>query len=167
MTEIVTLVDEQDRVTGSKYRSMLTENDRWRIITIWIFNNNNELLIAKRSMNKRTDPGKWGPSVAGTLNHGDTYLLTAHRELVEEIGIDTPLKELKLLMHPSDVGYRANMNFTGIVDLPIDSFKIQAVEVDGIAWISMYTLLEELKTQPEKYVKAMDIVKELFPDESR
>lgn len=162
MNEIVTLVDEQDNVIGSKDRTTLTENDRWRIITIWIFNDKGELLIAKRSMDKRTDPGKWGPSVAGTLEYGDSYLETAKRELKEELGVDTPLRELKLMMHDSDVGQRANMNYVGTINLPISEFTMQQEEVDGLAWIPMEILLEETESKPEKYVKAMNIVKELF-----
>lgn len=167
MDELVTLVDEHDNVIGSKKRSELKDHDRWRIVTIWVFNKKGNLLLAKRSHNKRTDPGKWGPSVAGTVEHGESYRLTAERELLEELGVTAPLKELKLLMHESDIGSRANMNFITTIDSPIDSFIPQAEEVDGLQWMPLGQLYKETDISPQKYVKAMNIVKELFGHEQR
>ncbi len=162
---MVTLVDESDNEIGTKARELLSNDDRWRIVTIWIFNDQNELLLAKRPMHMKNDPGKWGPSVAGTLEHGDSYLQTAEREVKEEIGVEAPLTEVKLLMHKADIGHRANMNFRGNISLPISAFTPQPEEVDELTWMPYKIFLAELESNPDKYIEAMDIVKELFGNE--
>ncbi len=158
MPEIVTLVDENDNPVGTKDRALLGEDDRWRIVTVWVLNSNNELLIAKRSMNKKTNPGKWGPSVAGTVEDGDSYRETALREVQEEIGVTLSLIDGALIMHDEDLGSRANKNFIAHTELPIEAFTIQAEEVDAIAWISIPELLREIKEIPEKYLLGMESI---------
>ncbi|MDZ7786245.1 MAG: NUDIX domain-containing protein [Candidatus Saccharibacteria bacterium] len=163
MSEIVTLVDEQDNEIGSKKRSKLNDNDRWRIISVWVLNQSDELLIAKRSMNNRMDPGKWGPSVVGTVEHGDIYKETAVRELQEELGVNLKLEESQLIMHKAHIGYRANMCYIAHTQKRLTEFILQAEEVDEIAWINLNKLYEELKRTPEKYMEAMEeITKKVF-----
>lgn len=162
MPEYVTLVNEKDEVTGSKNRDELTNDDRWRIVTIWVTNSQGEVLIAKRALNKRINPGKWGPSVAGTVEHGDGYDETAVRELEEELGVKAELTPLKVIFYASSLGKRACMGYRALVNQPIEAFTFPPDEVAEIKWIDENKLWEDAESHPEEYIPELAAVKELF-----
>lgn len=162
MPEYVTLVDEHDNVIGSKDRDELTDDDRWRIITIWITNSKNQVLLAQRALTKRINPGKWGPAVAGTVEHGDSYEQTAERELTEEIGVKANLTPGKVLFYKSALGKRACKAFTATVDLPIEAITIPADEVAAVKWVDGQTLWEDVAAHPDDYLREFKRMKELF-----
>ena len=91
MREKVIVVDKNNNIIGSKYRDELQSNDIIRVVGVWIENEKGEVLIAQRSFNKKHDPGKWGPAVAGTLEEGESYALNILKEVKEEIGISLSL----------------------------------------------------------------------------
>ncbi len=66
------------------------------IVHIWIRNKNNKYLIQQR--NKQTDktPYLWAVT-AGSATVGDTSIITALRETLEEIGVSLVRENLKLL----------------------------------------------------------------------
>lgn len=56
-------------------------------VWIWIINKNNEILIQKRAMCKKNQPGLWDTSVAGHAHAGEDLISACVREAFEEIGI--------------------------------------------------------------------------------
>jgi len=91
--EILEIVDKQGQVTGSARRSVLHSDPSLihRVVHVLVFNNNRDLLIQKRSMNKDVAPGKWDTSVGGHINPGEDPLAAAQREMMEELGITGPV----------------------------------------------------------------------------
>ena len=87
----IPIVNEQDEIIGYKEREEATREDIRRIVSLNVFNEKGEVLIAKRQSNKKIDPDKWGPSVAGTVDEGYDYDTTVAKEVEEEIG----LKDIK------------------------------------------------------------------------
>jgi isopentenyldiphosphate isomerase len=57
-----------------------------------VFNSRGELFLQKRAMTKDENPGYWDSSAAGHLNAGEGYRTSAHRELMEELGISGELR---------------------------------------------------------------------------
>ena len=92
--ELIDLVDKNDAILGSVARSKanLDPNLIHREIAIIIFDKENRVLLQRRSLNKKTDPGVWTVSCAGHVTHGLTPLQVAHKELMEEVGFDTDLE---------------------------------------------------------------------------
>ncbi|OGI73354.1 hypothetical protein A3E33_02000 [Candidatus Nomurabacteria bacterium RIFCSPHIGHO2_12_FULL_40_77] len=84
----IPIVNEQDNLLYFKDKS---ERDKRKEITrsssLIIFNEKGEVLLAKRSKNKKNSPNVWGPSAEGSLEEGDTYESNAIKEAEEEIGI--------------------------------------------------------------------------------
>lgn len=64
------------------------------IVGIVIINQNNEILLQKRSRFKRANPSKWG-ICGGKVDLGETPLEAGIRETLEEIGILLNKEELK------------------------------------------------------------------------
>ena len=84
----IPIVNEQDEVIAYKEREETTREDIRRIVALHVFNQDDEVLIAKRQSTKTIDPDKWGPAVAGTVDEGYDYDDTVVKEAEEEIGLN-------------------------------------------------------------------------------
>ena len=92
-SELFDVVDSENRVIGQATRGEVHAKDLLhRSVHIWVFNSRGELFLQKRAMTKDDNPGYWDSSAAGHLNAGEGYLASAHRELLEELGISGELQ---------------------------------------------------------------------------
>jgi isopentenyldiphosphate isomerase len=159
----IPIVDEHDEIISYKERSDLDYNhDIFRTASLWIMNNNNEVLLAQRKFDKKVDPGKWAEAVGGTVEGNDSYLSTITREATEELG----LRDLKVVVGPKQfitVPCRYFVQwYETRIDKPITDFKIQKEEVEQIVWIPLVQLQNELMTNPNKYIEVMSEIVKLF-----
>lgn len=90
MSEVLEIVDENDRVIGRALRSECHGNPALihRVAHVLVFNRAGELLLQKRAASKDIQPGKWDTSVGGHLDPGEDYTAAARRELGEELGVN-------------------------------------------------------------------------------
>ncbi|OGG34855.1 hypothetical protein A2363_00235 [Candidatus Gottesmanbacteria bacterium RIFOXYB1_FULL_47_11] len=91
--EMFIVVDGNDNILGYKTRFECHRDNSLihRTVGALIFNRQGQLLLQKRSMTKDMEAGMWGISAAGHVARGQTDEEAVHRELQEELGIDTPL----------------------------------------------------------------------------
>jgi len=158
------IVDEQDNVIGLKERTEIDHvNDIYRVSSLWVTNPKGEILLAHRSPEKRNDPNTWGPAVAGTIEENENYDENIYKEAMEEIGLEGVQFTKWIKTHVTyPRNYFCQWYFV-TVDREIESFVMQPEEVDGLMWISVEKFLQDLKTNPEKYVPAMpQIMTQLF-----
>ena len=93
------------------------------------------LLLQKRSMNKRIQPGKWDTSVGGHLALGEDYEQGARRELAEELGVSGQV-ELKYLFD-SSIRNEIESEDAQVFGLwQADGFRFQTDEIDAIRFWS-------------------------------
>ena len=94
--EIVTIVDEQNRVVGAMPRSVMrTRRLPHRATYILTFNSRGELYVHKRTLTKDVFPGFYDAVAGGVVLAGESYETGAARELEEELGIrGVPLRGL-------------------------------------------------------------------------
>lgn len=86
--EIVTIVDEKNRVVGVAPRArMRAEGLCHRATYILVFNDEGELFVQKRTMGKDIYPGYYDVATGGIVLAGESYEDAAERELAEELGI--------------------------------------------------------------------------------
>lgn len=159
----IQIVDENDKFVANKERSEVDyQSDIYRVSALWLTNSKGQTLLAKRAIVKDKDPGKWGPAVAGTIDEGETYDENIYKEADEEIGLTGQQfkKGPKILIkHPRT--YFCQWYFVTL-DRDVDSFVMQENEVDELAWVDTEQMKQELATNPDKYVPAMNqIVSEL------
>ncbi|CAM9842287.1 unnamed protein product [Chrysoparadoxa australica] len=82
----------------SKKRSLVHRDGDWhRAVHIWLMNNQGEIVMQKRSPHKDTYPGMWDVSVGGHMTSGDDSMVTAQKELEEELGLTAAPENLKFL----------------------------------------------------------------------
>lgn len=113
-------------------------------IGVVIINDNNEILLQKRSKNKRVNPSKWG-ICGGKADLGETTIETGIRETLEEIGVALSEDELKFL----SMATNEKIHFTVYYvrkDININECKLQKEEVEEVKYFKLDEL-QELDTE--------------------
>lgn len=85
--EISIIVDEKDNILEYKKRSELAPGDIFRTASCILIDENNRVLLCKRSTTKKYSPGLWSSSAAGGVCKGETYLDAITKEVQEELGL--------------------------------------------------------------------------------
>lgn len=110
-----------------------------RSALIYIFNNEGKLLLQKRSAQEKNYPLHWDFSAGGGIDEGEDALTGAHRELKEEIGIETDLTFLGEERFNEDVLYV----YKGFHDGP---FVMQEEEVAALQFFSLEEVQEMMES---------------------
>ena len=103
MEEMIDVLDENGVKTGAiATRHEVHKKGLWhRAIVVAVINENNEILIQKRSANKEKNPNKWDISAAGHISSGQDALMAATREINEEVsvnlGFNVQVKEFRYM----------------------------------------------------------------------
>ena len=150
----IIVVDEKDNVLGTREREKITSEDIYRVTALWIINKKGDILLAKRALDKKKDPGMWGPAVAGTVDEGETYESNIIKETNEEIG----LKNIKIKVGPKTRIRVPHNHFTQwfilVSDFDMKDIKINE-EVAEIKWFKEEEFLRLVKEKPSKFVSSM------------
>lgn len=149
--QIVPIVNEKDRIICYKERYDRKPEEIIRVSALWVENSKGQILMVQRSFKKRDSPGLWGPSVAGTVEKGETYRSNIIKEAEEEIG----LKDFKLKKGEKQrlsVGHEYYVQYyIAVVDRDIKDFKIDKREVERLEWFDRERLRREVKKNPERF----------------
>lgn len=103
--DIIEIVDTGGCVIGAAPRKRVHGNNRLlhRVVHVLVFDDDNRLLLQKRSEKKRVAPGKWDTSVGGHVDCGETIETACRREAAEELGIaHTPFQFAYQYIHTND-----------------------------------------------------------------
>jgi isopentenyl-diphosphate delta-isomerase len=162
MTAKILIVDDNDKIIGSKNRDELDyTKDTYRSTCLWLKNSKGQVLIAQRSLTKDKDPGKWGPAVAGTVDEGETYDSNIEKEIKEEIGL-TGLGIKQVAKFKADYPRKQFVIVFGVVkDVPLSELTLQSSEVEGVKWVDHKQLEEDITQNPNKYVSSMSKLLEI------
>ena len=89
MDELLDLVDENDNVIGEVWMTAAHKDPKLihREVAIAVFNKKGGVLLQRRGLKKRIDPGIWTLTSAGHVGHGEDPEAAVKRELKEEMGI--------------------------------------------------------------------------------
>ncbi|WP_287043114.1 NUDIX domain-containing protein [Desulfonatronospira sp. MSAO_Bac3] len=87
--EILEVVDREGCVLGAAPRKRVHGNNSLlhRVVHVLVFDDQDRLLLQKRSLNKRVAPGRWDTSVGGHVDCGESIETAMYREMQEELGI--------------------------------------------------------------------------------
>jgi isopentenyldiphosphate isomerase len=153
LKEDIVIVNEKDEIIGYKERENLNKSDIYRISALWIQNSRGDILLAQRSFNRKKNPGKWGPAVAGTVGKGESYSSNILKEAEEEIGLKNHHFQKSLYSFHKGERKHFTQWFFALIDRNIGDFRIQKEEVEKIKWFTKKELLRDLKNSPEKFLK--------------
>ena len=145
MSERIAVVDEDNRFLRWTSREEVHEGHLpHRSIQIALFDSEGRLVVQKRHASKATFPSHWDISCSGHVAQEDyldgpderldeVYLRVAHRELKEELGIDTHLSLLGAFPPEPGVHYEHLQLFLGTHDGP---YRAQEEEVEQVLAVS-------------------------------
>ena len=95
MEENVILVDKNDTQIG--LMSKLDAHKKGilhRAFSVFVLNNNNEIMLQKRAYNKYHSGGLWTNTCCSHQREGENSIEAGKRRLLEEMGFETELKIL-------------------------------------------------------------------------
>lgn len=98
--ELLECFNEEGNVVVPKTRKELHTKPyhTWHGVTaVWFINSTGQILCTKRSRKNEGNPGKWQTYLGGHVKAGQDFLESARAEVTEEIGLQLPQTEFKLV----------------------------------------------------------------------
>ena len=120
------------------------------LVGMWIINSKGQILLQKRSANKKSNPNMWA-MCAGHIQTCETYDEAVIRETREEIGLRLEKKDIKPLLEIAD-GAKLYKGYYTLCDWAIQNFKRQESEVSELKWIDFETFKTMYKKGDETIV---------------
>ncbi|MCF7802899.1 MAG: isopentenyl-diphosphate Delta-isomerase [Candidatus Marinimicrobia bacterium] len=153
--EMLICVDENDTVTGYMSKDECHDGEAilHRAFSIFIFNDHNELLMQKRSDDKRLWPLYWSNSCCSHPRKGESMDLATERRLQEELGLSSDLHYLyKFQYHASfgDAGSEREV-CSVYIGRQTDDLNINPNEIAEWKYIAPDDLEMDMQENPEKY----------------
>lgn len=145
--ELIDVVNENNELTGQiEERWTAYEKGLWRrTVSCWIMNKNGDILLQKRTANKRRNPNKWAKT-GGQVDSGESAEEAIFREVKEELGIEIPQEQIKVveIRKSDDKNKRFAYNFIFVVNYKINEYTLQKDEVAEVKYVSIENM-ENLK----------------------
>ena len=171
MEEKFDVLNELGEFTGEiATREECHKKGLWhRAVYAFIIDDKGNVLLQKRSNNKKLWPNMWDVTVGGHVDAGEFGRQALIREVKEELGIDIKENEIKYLVGSISTNVKGNIinnhfNECYIITKQVDikDIKLQKEEVEEIRWFSKQEILERInnnfdeitdKTGPWNFLK--------------
>lgn len=113
------------------------------VVHIWVISSRGDILIQRRSDNKKLMPGEWAATGGAAISGEDSYT-AANRELYEELGISSNKQTLKKLTR---IKRRNSLLDIWLINKDIDCemLRLQKDEVAEVRWVSRNEFKEMIK----------------------
>ncbi len=165
MEEYVILVDEDDNQIGLMPKMMAHEKALLhRAFSVFIFNDNNELMLQQRAMHKYHSPGLWTNTCCSHQREGESNIEAGQRRLKEEMGFETELKETTSFIYtaPFDNGLTEHELDHVMVGTYNDEPLINTDEVADWKWMQLEAVKTDIEKNPNLYTAWFKIIFEKF-----
>lgn len=154
MKEMIILVDNNDIEVGTiEKMEAHVEGKLHRAFSIFVFNSKGEMMLQRRALHKYHSGGLWTNTCCSHPNAGETLEEAVHRRLMQEMGFDCELKEIKSFLYHARldnnlIEHELDHIFVGYYD---EDPMINKEEVEEWKWISFEDLSKEIKEHPEQF----------------
>ena len=126
-------------------------------VHVWIFTEEGNILIQKRSKKKELNPGVWDVSVAGHIKFNENIKKAAIRETLEETGININTKDLlkigvyrSINIHPTAIDKEFFHTYILKIDKNSINLGFKNNEVDDLKFISIEEMESLIKEENNK-----------------
>ena len=163
--ELVILVNENDEKIGLMPKMEAHEKAvLHRAFSVFIFNDNNELMLQQRALHKYHSPGLWTNTCCSHQRDGETNIEAGKRRLVEEMGFETNLEEKTSFIYkaPFDNGLTEHELDHILVGYYNDVPKINPDEVADWKWMPTEDVKVDIALHPERYTAWFKIIFDKF-----
>lgn len=165
--EMVVLVDEDNQVLETVSKSEVhTQNTRLhRAFSVYIFNEQNQLLLQQRSRKKETWPLVWSNSCCGHPGPGESNIEAARRRISQELNISVGgIEEISPYRYQfTKAGITENEICPILIAFTSDDVLANENEIEAIRWLDWLLFVAEVDSEPGKYspwcVEQVEILK--------
>ena len=161
MEEMVVLINENDEVKGLMEKMQAHKTGLLhRAFSVFLFNNQGEMLLQKRAAHKYHSPNQWTNAVCSHPRDGETYKDAALRRLKEELGIEVEIDHKFFFIYKADVGdglweHELDHVFVGNYQ---GEFQLNPEEVSEVRYISQENLEKEMIENPANFTEWFKII---------
>jgi isopentenyl-diphosphate Delta-isomerase len=148
--QVLDQVNEQDQPIGSVRRSdVFRLHANFRVVHVFIFNQQGQLLLQKIAPTQPRHPGRWGSSIAAYVASGEDYAQAATRRLEEELGIrGGSLEEIGKTEMIDEGCHKFMMLFASHQDGP---FAIDSSHIAGVEFVSLPQIRASVKEDSSRF----------------
>ncbi|MFZ2257231.1 MAG: NUDIX domain-containing protein [Clostridiaceae bacterium] len=143
--ELLDIYDRDGKKKGvTVFRGEYIKPDDYILVVhVYIYNENREFLIQRRSRKKKVNSGKWDIT-GGAVKAGEESLSAVLRETKEEIGLELDPEKLRFAGRSISIKHLVDVYFVE-TQIDVDSLVLQEEEVSDVKMIPVEQLLESLK----------------------
>ena len=153
MKELVDVLDKEGMYTGKvETREKCSKDGLWhKAVVVFIINSKGQVLLQRRSPNKKTWPNMWDVTVGGNVLAGEFGFEAAIREAKEELGIELEKEDITFIGSVISSNKRGDIinnyfNEYYIANKEIDETKLQLQEeeVSEVKWINKEEIIDKI-----------------------
>jgi isopentenyl-diphosphate delta-isomerase len=162
---MVILVDNNDNQLGLMEKIEAHEKAiLHRAFSVFILNDNNELLLQKRALSKYHSPGLWTNTCCSHPRHGESVINAGLRRLKEEMGFETEISSLLSFIYKAefDNGLTEHEFDHVLVGRYNKNPSINKSEVSDWKWTDLDFLKKDVVSNPDLYTVWFKIIFQQF-----
>ena len=154
-SEELILVDGDDNEIG--YASKAEAHDgrgiRHRAFSLFLFNDDGELLLQQRAPSKRLWGGFWSNSCCSHPRRGESLAVATSRRLLDELNFEAELEYVYHFCYAAQFGDAGSENELCHVFLGRASSEIRPndSEIAGVRFLTATALAEEFERHPDRF----------------
>ncbi len=163
--EHVILVNDKDEQIGTMPKLEAHEKAvLHRAFSVFIFNDNNELMLQQRAKHKYHSPLLWTNTCCSHQRVGETNLEAGKRRLMEEMGFVVDLQETVSFVYkaPFDNGLTEHEFDHVMVGQSNEEPIINPDEVESWKWMPLEAVKLDIELHPEVYTEWFKIIFDKF-----
>ena len=159
--EYVILVNEKDQEIGKMEKQEAHEKGLLhRAFSVFIFNDQKELLLQQRALTKYHSAGLWTNTCCSHPRVNETIIEAAHRRLQEEMGFDCLLEVKTSFIYKAD--FDNGLTEHEFDHVLVGNFNgeviINQVEVASYKWVELDWLKQDMIKNPNSYTAWFKII---------
>lgn len=158
MAEFFDVLDEKGNYTNKTEERYICHRDGLyhKAVALFIINSKGQVLLQRRSPNKRMWPNMWDITAGGHVDAGEFGYKAVIREAKEELGIDLCNSDLTF------IGCSVSNNIKGDIknnhfneyyvthkDIDLDTITLQSEEVAEVKWFNKEDIISRVKNNYE------------------
>jgi len=173
--DLLILVDSSDEQIGALDKEACHNGSGklHRAISVFIFNDDGDLLIQQRHTQKRLWGGVWSNSCCSHPRVGEETDVAAHRRVAEELGLKTDLNFLfKFEYRALDAEFGTEHELCSVYAGHVDCEPIvNTTEIQAWEWVPSAELSQRVKQTPKDFTPWLQIewarINAEFPEDLR
>lgn len=161
MVENVILVDEQDNELGFMEKIEAHEKALLhRAFSVFVFNDNNELMLQQRAKSKYHSPLLWTNTCCSHQRKGESNILAGKRRLQEEMGFTCELEEVFSFIYkaPFDNGLTEHELDHVMIGKYNGEPVVNPEEVESYKWMKLEEVKNDIENNPDAYTAWFKII---------